>query len=368
MNKEDKDILSAIKKDSDDKEILAEEDDVLINELFTFKNAPNGKKTGAPKVQGTAQPKKVIKAPVPVNGKKNAVSAPKSAPGAKPEAKPVRSDARYTMTDEEIETLAAAAEDAVADGRYGAALDSVFFTAGAAREALREKLNIRIPLGSSDTDLPVIAAAALIDSYLEYEDINGANIEEKLRLIIESSEDEYGARPSEKQVELRVFECALILCVQAEQSGRHAEIKNRLYGDKNSFLCTFLDANTDNVMKNHRKELTAFYTSVKLQSRAVSEILEERMASSKYSSSFIKRFFAESKPVIISAAIVGALCLVAIIFYIVGYGSLMSFVATDTYLIGLFIVLELLLCAGMLGISWLVYTGGEYKEEIKKSK
>lgn len=357
MNKNDKDILSGIDTYEENDETISAEDDVLINELFTPKNqkAPAPRPAGAPAGQsvgeGVAPRRKKV---APPTGRKVA-----------------RSDARYTMTEAEIDTLAAAAEDAVADGRYGAALDSVFFTAGAAREALRGKLNIRIPLGSSDVDLPVIAAAALIDSYLEYEDINGENIEEKLHLIIESSEDEHGARPSESQVKLRVFECALILCVQAEQSGRHGELKNRLYGDKDSFLCKFLEANIDSVMQLHRKELHQFYTSVRLQSRAVSEILEGYMAQSRYAAPFLKRFFAESTSVMAAAISVGVLCLVSVILFIVAYvntsfGSIMSFVGDDGFVMALIIVLEVLFCVGMLGISWLVYTAGENKEEIKK--
>lgn len=356
------DVKINISEVSDEADVLSEEDDLFINSLFNSKlenisTAPQSSPAPAPQSQPQPQPKQrnTVQKPAAIKGA--------SGNGAKA---PARSDARYTMTEAEIETLAAAAEDAVADGRYGAALDSVFFTAGAAREALRERLNIRIPLGSSDTDLPVIAAAALIDSYLEFEDINGDNIEEKLRLIIESSEDENRVRPSAKQVELRVFECALILCVQAEQSGRHAEIKNRLYGDRNSFLCRYLDKNIDRMVRTHRRELAVFSTSVKLQSRVVSEILDSYIASSKYSAPFIKRFFADSKPVIISSVIVGVLCLISLIVYIVTYGNLMSFIATDSYLITLFIIIEALLCGGFIGLSWLIYVGGEYKEEIKK--
>ncbi|MBE6708395.1 MAG: hypothetical protein E7578_04035 [Ruminococcaceae bacterium] len=389
MNREDKDIFSntdeipavnqdnapAVKNDdasdfedyyvvnnnSDEDDILSEEDDLFINSLFSTKLdsiVPEPTPTPTP----TPAP---VPTPVPAQQNKKSVKKPSKVKN-KGAVSSARSDARYSMTEAEIDTLAAAAEDAVSDGRYGAALDSVFFTAGAARESLREKLNIRIPLGSADTDLPIIAAAALIDSYLEFEDVNGENIEEKLRLIIESSEDENRVRPSEKQVELRVFKCALILCVQAEQSGRHAEIKNRLFGGKNSFLCKYLERNIDKMVRSHRRELAVFSTSVKLQSKVVSEILDSYIASSKYSAPFPKRFLAESKPVLVSSIIVGVLCLISIIVYIVTYGNFMSFIATDNYLITLFIVLEALLCGGMIGLSWLIYTGGEYKEELKK--
>ncbi len=357
MNKDDKDILSGIDTYSEKDDSLSAEDDILINELFTPKNNAQAH----PVRPAAASPRQ----PAPQGNAPQRRVAPPSA-----QNKPARSDARYTMTAAEIDTLAAAAEDAVADGRYGAALDSVFFTAGAAREALRSKLNIRIPLGSSDTDLPVIAAAALIDSYLEYEDINGENIEEKLHLIIESSEDENGARPSESQVKLRVFECALILCVQAEQSGRHAEIKNRLYGDRDSFLCKFLDANIDDVMQYHRKELHHFSTSVKMQSRVVSDILDGYMEQSKYAAPFVKRFFAESTPVLTAAISVGVLCLISVIAFIVvyvtGFGKFVSMIGDDSFVISLIIILEVLFCVGMAGISWLVYTSGEHKDEIKK--
>ncbi len=362
--KEDYSAVKEISDFNDDEDVLSEEDDFFINSLFSSK-LESFEAIPVQPVQTPAPQQKKPEAQKPANQQKKTVQKPVKGK-VKGSAASSRSDARYSMSEAEIETLAAAAEDAVSDGRYGAALDSVFFTAGAARESLREKLNIRIPLGSADTDLPVIAAAALIDSYLEFEGINSENIEEKLRLIIESSEDENRVRPSEKQVELRMFKCALILCVQAEQSGRHAEIKNRLYGDKNSFLCSYLERNIDKMVRTHRRELAAFSTSVKLQSKTVSEILDSYIASSKYSASFPKRFFAESTPVLVSALIVGALCLISVIVYVLGYGNFMSFVATDSYLITLFIALEALLCGGMIGLSWLIYTGGEYKDELKK--
>ena len=353
MNKDDKDILSGIDTYSGkEDDTLSSDDDILINGLFASKNAQKSDIEIPP----------VAPAKEPAMPRRPGVPAPK---------KPARSDARYTMTPAEIDTLAAAAEDAVADGRYGAALDSVFFTAGAAREALKNKLNIRIPMGSSDTDLPVIAAAALIDSYLEFEDINSENIEEKLHLIIESSEDERGARPSSNQVKLRVFECALILCVQAEQSGRHAEIKKRLYGDKDSFLRKFLEANIDEMMQSHRKELHHFHTSVKMQSGAVSGILDEYMSQSKYAAPFIKRFFAETGGILAAAITIGVICLASVVLFIVAYfntalGNIISFAGDDGFVIAMITILLVLLCIGMAGVSWLVYTAGEHKDELKK--
>ena len=351
MNKDDKDILSGIGDVHDAADTLSEDDDILINELFSQKKEqPVGNTTGKGSQSGMPESAKAVVYPQASDGRK----------------RPLRSDARYTMSKAEIDTLAAAAEDAVASGRYGAALDSVFFTAGAAREALRKKLNIRIPIGSSDNDLPVIAAATLIESYLENEDINGSDIVEKLRLIIESSEDENKLRPTPEQTELRVFECVLILCVQAEQSGRHEELKSRLYGNSDSFLCAFLDENIGEIMNRHRKELQTFYTSVKLQSRAVSEILEKYMSSGTYALPFPVRFFAESKPVLITAISAGVLCLISIIVYIATYGNVMSFIATDNFLMSLIIILELLFCAGLFGVSWLVYTSGENPKSEKK--
>lgn len=340
MDKKDKDILSDIAKSEIENETISEDDDVLINELFT------------PKKNEETQ-KKAAQIPV-----KNTAKTPN---GTGATQKPPRRDARYSMSAAEIETLAAAAEDSVANGRFGAALDSVFFTAGSAREALSNKLNIRIPIGSSNTDLPVIATAALIESYLEYEDINGEDIEEKLKLIIESSEDENKVRPSADQVELRVFECALILCVQAEQSGNHAQIKHRLYESEDSFLRNFLSENTERVLKKHRREIYSFYNSVKLQSNTVSRIFEEYIASSKSAVSFPVRFFAESRPVLITAVISAVLCVAAIIVYFVTYGNIMSFIATDNFLMALVIVLEVLFCGCLAGLSWLIYTYGEEK-------
>lgn len=347
MNKNDKDILSDIANTDVEADTTSQDDDILINELFTpKKEAPAGQApTAKPAVKAAPQPK-----------------------GAPVAAKPQRKDARYSMSTAEIETLAAAAEDSVANGRFGAALDSVFFTAGAAREALRKKLNIRIPLGSADTDLPVIATAALIESYLQYEDINGEDIEEKLRLIIESSEDEHRARPSTDQVELRVFECALILCVQAEQCGNHREIKKRLYEDEDSFLNQFLEKNTDRIVQKHRREISAFYNSVKLQSNAVSRVFEEHIAASKSAMPFPVRFFAETKPVLITAIVAGVLCLASIITYFVTYGNIMSFIATDNFLMLLIIVLEVLFCGCLAGVSWLVYNVGEEKVPEDKPK
>lgn len=383
MNRDEKDILSDIgntpaaddttneedvllieKLFSDETEdtdqgndILDKEDDILIDELFSSKNNTEEKKSPAPPtVTVRRRPRQDISLKKSKGNAKNA------------ENSQLRKDARYSMTEAEIETLASAAEDAVADGRYGAALDSVFFTAGEAREALRERLNIRIPLGSDDSDLPVIAAAALIDSYLEHEDIDNKSIEEKLRLIIESSEDEHGVRPTAEQVNFKIFECALILCVQAEQCGKHPEIKKCLYGDEDSFLKTYLDRNIDPIMSHHRKDLQTFVASVKLQSRAVSDILEEYMANSKYSAPFIVKFFAESTPVLVTSVIFGVLCLASIILYIMTYGNLISFVASNDkpFLMIMLIILEVLFCTGLVGVSWLVYTSGEDKEKQTK--
>ena len=331
MNNDDKDIIR------DDAPGTETEDDVLINELF---NAKKEAVSMAPRADAV-QPK---------GGARRAASG---------QGKPARSDARYTMTPAEIETLAAAAEDAVADGRYGAALDSVFFTAGDARAALREKINIRIPIGSNDTDLPIISAAALIESYLEFEGINGADIVEKLRLIIESSEDEHGIHPTAAQVSLRVFECALILCAQAEQCGKHAEIKAALYENDDSFLCKYLDANIDEILRSHRAEVRNFAGSVRLQSRVVSEILDAYISSGKYAVPLPVRIFAESKPVAITSIVCGVLALIACVVYVLTYGSLMSFIATDNFLMLMIVILEVLFCAGMCGVAWLVYAAGE---------
>lgn len=353
--KDDKDVLENIAKTDSDtyNETVSEDDDILINELFnTKKSAQPG--ANALRNIGTLKPK--------VNAGKTNIACKVPADAAKSQPT-MRKDARYSMTVAEIETLASAAEDAVANGRFGAALDSVFFTAGKAREDLRRKLNIRIPIGSGETDLPVIATAALIESYLGLEAINGEDIEEKLRLIIESSEDANRARPSADQVDLRVFECVLIMCVQAEQCGNHELLKRRLYGDEDSFLRTFLEANIDRVMQKHRRELHAFYNSVKVQSSCVTPIFEEYILKSKSAMPFPVRFFAETKPVLITAIVAAVLCLASIIIYFVTYGSVMSFIATDNFLMMLIIVLELLFCGGLAGVSYLVYTGGEEKTE-----
>ncbi|MBQ7826963.1 MAG: hypothetical protein IJ386_01710 [Clostridia bacterium] len=358
--KDDKDVLANIAKNDTDtyNETVSEDDDILINELFNAKKATNPT-ANPPRNIGTMKPK--------TNAGKTSITSKVPASAIKNHP-PMRKDARYSMTVAEIETLAAAAEDAVANGRFGAALDSVFFTAGKAREDLRQKLNIRIPIGSGETDLPVIATAALIESYLGLEAINGEDIEEKLRLIIESSEDENKVRPSADQVELRVFECVLIMCVQAEQCGNHEAIKRRLYGDADSFLRTFLENNIDRVMQKHRRELHAFYNSVKVQSGSVTPIFEEYILNSKSAMPFPVRFFAETKPVLITAIVAAVLCLASIIIYFVTYGNIMSFIATDNFLMTLIIVLELLFCGGLAGISYLVYTGGEEKaEKVQKS-
>ncbi len=276
-----------------------------------------------------------------------------------------RSDARYSLSDEEIATLAAAAEDAVANGRYGAALDSVFFTAGEAREALRSRINVRIPIGSEDADLPVISAAALIESYLECEDISPKDIVEKLCLIIESSEDENHVRPTKDEMALRVFKCVVIMCVHAEQCGRHPEIKAKLYNAEGSFLDSFLETNVDGMLALHRKEIYRFAESVALQSNVVSSVLYAYLDNSRYSESFPKRFFAHTKGVLTAAIVCGVLCLVAMIVYAVTYGGLMNFIAQDTKLMTFLLIIAVLFTAGMCGIAWLVYAGGELKKMRK---
>jgi len=395
MNRDDKDILNGIGEMPSEEDTLSKADDAFIDELFSRNTSGTDEDTvtdaeltendedalldelfASKKGPQEAEPVKEEPEPVkeaqtsPVvvrrRPRQDIVMKKKPAPAAEEPKEKLRDDARYTMTPEEIETLATAAEDAVADGRYGAALDSVFFTAGEAREALRDRLNIRIPVGSADTDLPVIAAAALIDSYLEHEDINNEAIEEKLRLIIESSVDKNGARPTADQVDLRVYECALILCVQAEQGGRHPELKERLYKNEDSFLCKFLEKHTDGIMSRFRKEIQVFSASVKLQSRTVGLILDKYTEQSKYSMPFLKKFFAESTPVLVTSIIMGILCIAAIVFYVVTYGNLMSYIATNSFVMVLVIILEAMFCVGLVGVSWLVYTAGENKEKRKK--
>jgi len=347
MGKEDMDVLASIAKTENDPDTYKsdEDDDILIEGLFGKDNKSSGSvKTPA---------KKAPQNPTPVKAAQKGKNT-------------LRRDARYTMTPKEIDTLAAAIEDAIANGRFGVALDSVFFTAGEARESLKKKLNVRIPIGSADADLPVIATAALIESYLVHEDINGEDMEEKLRLIIESSEDENRVRPSASQVELRVFECVLIMCVQAEQCGNHREMKYKLYEGEESFLRNYLARSIDGILARHRRGLHAFYNSVKVQSEKIGSIFEEYILSSKMAMPFPKRFFAESKPVLITAIVAAVLCLASIITYFVTYGSIMSFIATDNFLMLLIIVLEILFCGGLAGVSWLVYNDGEEKDKERK--
>lgn len=345
IGKEDMDVLADIANTESDPDVYTvnDDDDDII--LVHGQVGDSGNKN-------TDTTKKPTKAPAVKNAQKGKT--------------PVRRDARYTMEPKELETLASSTEESIAAGRFGAALDYVFFTAGEAREALKKRLNIRIPIGSADADLPVIATAALIESYLGHEDINGEDIEEKLKLIIESSEDENRVRPSASQVELRVFECVIIMCVQAEQCGNHREMKQKLYEADNSFLRNYLTRTIDDVLAKHRRELHSFYNSVKAQSEKIGAIFEEYILSSKSAMSFPKKFFAETKPVLITAIVAAVLCLASIITYFVTYGSIMSFIATDNFLMLLIIVLEVLFCGGLAGVSWLVYNDGEEKEKKRK--
>ncbi len=348
MEKNDKDILSDIAGYAPDADRAEEEKEELHDEFAALRNILE------------QQPQK--KAPaVPVH-QGNVHHGAHDRSGAAAPRRPARKDARYSMSGAEIETLAAAAEDSVANGRFGAALDSVFFTAGPAREALAGKLNIRIPIGSDDTDLPVIATAALIESYLEHENINGDDIVEKLRLIIESSEDENGVCPTAEQVELRVFECVVIMCVQAEQCGNHSEIKYRLYEGDHSFLRSYLNRNVDGMIKKHRRDVYSFYNSVMMQSNDVSRIFGEYLSATKSATPFPVRFFAESTPVLVTAIVAAVLCIIAIAVYISSYGSVMSFIATDSFLMTLVVVLEVLFCGCLAGLTWLIYTSGEDKQ------
>lgn len=350
MNDADKDVLASIANAPVDSDTYTDdgEDDVLIDELFSKK------------------PAHTVPAPAKVPSPSPAKPAQKQNSGTN-----VRRDARYSMTPAEINTLAAAAEDAIAGGRFGVALDSVFFTAGDARESLRKKLNIRIPLGSAEDDLPVIATAALIESYLGTEDISGEDIEEKLRLIISSSEDENGVRPSEKQVELRVFECVLIMCVQAEQCGNHREMKAKLYEGENSFLRDYLAKNIDTIMGDHRRSLSSFYNSVKVQSAVVGGILEEYILSSKTAMHPLRRIFAESTPVMITSIVSGVLCLIAIIVFAVlynKYDNAFDILFSDSFVSKMVILMQVLFSLGLAGLAFFIYTGGERKEPVRPEK
>jgi len=359
--------------DDDDTAAPADDEDVIIAPRRPAAQM-QGQRPGAP-AQRPGTPAQRQGAPMQRQGAPaQRPAAPAQRPGMQPgrpagqrpgaPANPPRTDARYNMSPAEIRTLASAAESAVANGRYGAALDSVFFTAGKARMALRDMINIRVPIGSRAEDLPGIAAAALITCYLQSETIDGDAILEQLRLIIESSEDEDGACPSADQVRLRVFECVLILCVQAEQSGKHPLLKEKLYRNEDSFLCVYLEKTLPDILADHRREVENFFNSVKLQSTEVKEIFEEYLEEYKPSPvrDFLKDFFAQSRGVMITAIVFGVIFLVCVVLHFLNYGSLMSFIATDDFIMTLMIILEVLFCGALLGMAWLVYSSGENKD------
>lgn len=234
-------------------------------------------------------------------------------------------------------------------------------------------MNIRVPIGSRAEDLPGIAAAALITCYLKSEKVEKAAILEQLRLIIESSEDENGARPSAGQVELRVFECVLILCVQAEQSGKHPGLKDSLYRNEDSFLRSYLDESFDGIFSSHRGDVETFFSSVRLQSSEVAEIfgayIEEAAAAA---GGFFKRFFAETRPVMITSIVAGCVLLISSVLYFI-FGSsffsseLVGFMTagttSDPVITALIIVFEVLLCGAFTGTAWLIYNSGEAAED-----
>lgn len=93
-----------------------------------------------------------------------------------------------TFTAKDVNDASAAITRFLDSGKLSSALDLVFTLKGALRLAVKDTVNVTIPMGSHDNELRQIAAGALIQSYLEQGKIVRRDIEEKLYAIIESSD------------------------------------------------------------------------------------------------------------------------------------------------------------------------------------
>ena len=278
---------------------------------------------------------------------------------------------------EDVDRAAATISSLVEAGKLTSALDLVLCLRGAFRQAVREKASITIPLGSRDADLRRIAAGALIQSYLEQGKIVRRDIENKLYAIIESSEPDQadGAEQSPADVLYKVTACMTFAAELTEKSGNHPDEKRAMYAAGDSVLDSFLADNIDEVCETNEKRVQVLADAIGASGGEVAEkFLKYYDEAKARGGSPIARFFGDSTAFKVAAAVVGLLCFVTLVLYIVKFPSsgvnaqILGFVAKENSPIMLFaIAAELFLTAGIAILCFIIGFGGKSKDKKKKS-
>lgn len=309
-----------------------------------------------------------------VDRAKPAATGAKKAAGAKPKS----SGKGFSSSD--VDRAAETISSLVESGKLSSALDLVLCLRGAFRQSVREKASITIPLGSRDSDLRRIAAGALIQSYLEQGKIVRRDIENKLFAIIESSEPEINAddevvEQTEEDVLYKVTACMTFAAELTERSGNHPDEKRAMYASGDSVLDSFLADNIDEVSRTNKKRLGVLAEAIKASGGEVADKFIGYYENAKEASgSPIARFFGDSTAFRIAAAVVGLLCFITLILYIVKFPSsginaqILGFVAKDNSPIMLFAIgAELFLTVGI-ALLCVVIGFGKKKKDQKNNR
>ena len=267
---------------------------------------------------------------------------------------------QLNFTAREVNEAAAAISTLMESGKLASAIDIAFTLKGALRESVRDTVTVTIPLGSHPNELRQIAAGAMIQSYLEQGKVVRRDLEEKLYAIIESSEPEYDEddeiiEQSPEEIQYKVTACIVFCAHLAEASGDHPTEKSALYGAGDSVLDTFLSENIDLAMKKSRRHITALADAIRPGGGTVSAKLDAYMAeSAKNIENPIMKFLGDTLAFRVTACVIAALCLVALIVYLCTRSGLLSLFATDNTVMLFVIAAEVFFTAGMVLLAILL--------------
>lgn len=292
-----------------------------------------------------------------------------------------RAPSNKTFSQSDVDRAAKAITDFIEQGKLSSALDLVLCLRGAFRQAVREKTSVTVPLGSRDADLRRIAAGALIQSYLEQGKIVRKDIENKLYAIIESSEPEYDdndevVEQTDEDVLYKVLACMTFAAELTEKSGKHPDEKSAMYASGDSVLDSFYADNMDEVLRTNKKRLAVLADAIKASGGEVAEKFTSYYEEAKETSSpSVAGFFGDSVAFRIAAAVVGVLCLITLILYVVRFPSsalnsrIFGFVAKENGPIMFFIILsEIFALIGMSILCVIVGFAGRTKDKKRRTK
>ena len=292
-----------------------------------------------------------------------------------------KSDQKKDDLKKDVDRAAKTISSLVEAGKLSSALDLVLCLRGSFRQAVREKAHITIPLGSRDADLRRIAAGALIQSYLEQGKIVRRDIENKLYAIIESSEPEYDEddeviEQTDDDIRYKVTACMVFAAELTERSGNHPDEKSAMYASGDSALDQFLAENLGEVQRTNKKRLSTLAAAIAASGGEVADKFAYYYDDAKKNGeTAASRFFGASVAFKAAAAIVGVLCLITLILYIVKFpssglnASFISFVAKENSPIMLFtIAAEVFALIGMGILCVIVSLAGQNKDTKKSGK